>query len=147
LSSPDLSKIDFLSGSLGYAIKRAQVRSYEMLFEIYADKQLTPARMTALCLIGKQPGMSQSALAEILQINRASVIKIVNYLVQAGYVICLENPADKRSHALEVTEEGYRKLCTLVERTQIFESKIARSLTKRERDTLLRLLEKVAEQP
>jgi len=141
LLPPDLSKIDFLSGSLGYAIKRAQVRSYEMLFEIYADKQLTPARMTALCLIGRQPGMSQSALAEILQINRASVIKIVNYLVQAGYVIC---QADKRSHALEVTEEGYRKLCALVERTQTFESRIARSMTKRERDTLLRLLEKVA---
>ena len=145
MPSPDLSKIDFLSDSLAYAIKRAQVRSYEMLFEIYADEQLTPARMTALCLIGKQPGMSQSALAEILRINRASVIKIVNYLVQAGYVVCLESPEDKRSHALEVTEAGYQKLCTLVELTRIFESKITKSLTRRERDTFLRLLEKVAQ--
>lgn len=143
MSTPKVPDIDFLTNSVAYAIKRAQVRTYDVLFDVYDEEQITPARMTALCLIGTQTGLSQSALADLLHINRASVIKIVNHLQGAGYINCRENEADRRSHILELTPEGHDKLLRLSALTVILEQEVTKHLTAKERDTLMRLLDKV----
>lgn len=142
MTKSDEPGIDFLTGSLAYAVKRAQVRIYDAVYEVYKDERVTPARMTALCLVATRPGMSQSALAELMHVNRASIIKIVNHLQETGLITCRENEQDRRSHILETTQEGHEKLRRLARLTVTLEQGIARNLTRRERDTLMRLLEK-----
>jgi len=139
-----LADIDLLSDSLGYAIKQAQVRSYEYLYEIFGADTLTPARMTALCLIGTRPGINQSSLAEILRINRASVVKVIDALQALDYVQRDALPADRRSYALRVTPAGHAELRRLTALTRTYEQALAADLTAQERRTLFRLLEKVA---
>ena len=144
MATSDEPDMNFLATSLGYAIKRAQLRVHDAIYGQYAEEQITPARMTALWLIQTRPGLSQSALADLMHVNRASIIKIVNYLQAAGLIICRQNAADRRSHILETTKEGYAKLIRLAQLTETFEKEIAQKLTSRERETLMRLLEKVA---
>lgn len=144
MAQSDEPDLDFLTGSLGYAVKRAQLRIHDAIYGQYAVEQITPARMTALWMIETRPGLSQSALAERMHVNRASIIKIVNYLKTAGLIVCRENPEDRRSHILETTKEGRAKLGRLARLTEAFEKDIAKKLTSKERATLMVLLEKVA---
>jgi len=141
---PGDDDINLLGDSLAYAIKQAQVRSYEVLFRTFGQDTLSPARMTALCLIGMQPGINQSALGELLRINRASVVKVVDALESTGYVTRQVIPDDRRSHALTVTARGREELRRLTGVSRRYETAISSRLTPQERKTLMKLLAKVA---
>lgn len=136
--------IDLLRDSLAYEIKKAQVRSYEALFELFGADALSPGRMTALCIIGNQPGINQSALAEALRVNRASVVKVIDTLQSLGYVERQSIPEDRRSYALVITPAGRDKLRRLTALSRKYEDAIAAQLSAQERSTLIKLLSKVA---
>jgi len=136
--------IDLLRDSLAYEIKKAQVRSYEVLFGLFGADALSPGRMTALCIIGNQPGINQSALADALRVNRASVVKVIDALQSLGYVERQSIPDDRRSYALAVTPRGREELRRLTALSRRYEDMIGAQLTGRERKTLIRLLAKVA---
>ncbi|MFV3377905.1 MULTISPECIES: MarR family winged helix-turn-helix transcriptional regulator [Pseudomonas] len=139
-------QFDLLNGTLGYAIKRAQMRSVELLGEMINASGLTPAKMTALSLIGTESGISQSALGEKLSINRASVVKVVDTLEVLGFVVRHPTPGDRRSHSLALTNEGKIRLGKLHAQVQEFEQSISSKLSVEERSQLISLLERVAVQ-
>lgn len=143
----DLNALDLRENSLGYTIKRAQVRAYEMLFAILGPDAISPARMTALSIIGAQPGTTQSALAEQLQITRASIVKVIDTLESLHLVERQATPGDRRSHSLVLTKSGHDELRTLHEKTRRYEAAIAANLTPTERHQLMALLDKVALAP
>ncbi|MGO3741964.1 MarR family winged helix-turn-helix transcriptional regulator [Kerstersia sp.] len=136
--------LDLCHDALGYALRRAQVRSYELLFGILGQEALTPARITALSLIATHPGMSQSVLAEQLQVNRASVVKVIDALETKGFVQRCPVQGDRRSYALAVTQAGRAELHALRRKMDAYEAALAERLEAGERQQLMRLLEKVA---
>lgn len=135
---------DLLDDSLGYALKRAQVRAYDLMFQCLGPEALSPGRMTALSLIGGQPGISQSALAEQLKVNRASVVKVIDTLEALGFVERRATAGDRRSHALVLTAAGEDELQTLHGQIRRYEQALAENLSAEERQQLLALLERVA---
>lgn len=139
-----LKYTDLQRDSLGYAIKRAQVRTYEKLFRLLPANSLTPGRMTALSIIATQGGINQTVLAEMLGITRAGVVKVIDTLESFGFVERQPIPEDRRSHALVVTPQGYAELGRLNNLLRLHEQQIASNLSQAERDQLMRLLEKVA---
>lgn len=139
-----LPQFDLLQDSLGYAIKRAQVRIYDMVFAALGADSISPARVTALSIIATRPGINQSALAESLGINRASVVKVIDTLGAHGFVERRAIPGDRRSYALVVTDAGKSALQDIGERLERSEAAIAAKLTKAERAQLMALLAKVA---
>lgn len=141
---PPLSYVDLQRDSLGYAIKRAQVRTYGVLFNVLGPDSLTPGRMTALSIIATQQGINQSLLADMLGITRAGVVKVIDSLQSGGYVRRQPTPEDRRSYSLEVTEKGYAELRHLNVLLRKHETQIASRLTACERKQLITLLEKVA---
>jgi len=138
------NELDLLSGTLGYAIKRAQMRSYEVLFSILGPNALTPGRMTALSLIGMQPGITQSALAEQLKINRASVVKVIDALESLDFAERCATEGDRRSYSLRLTKRGNEELQKLHQQIDRYEKAISATLAAGERQLLMELLEKVA---
>lgn len=139
-----LGEIDDISNSLGYAIKRAKVRTYEMLFQILGPDVISPARLTALNIVCRHPGINQSELAEELRITRASVVKVVDTLESLGFVERQAIPDDRRSYALVATEQGKHELRGLSQRLKAYEQAISANLTAEERVQLMALLAKVA---
>jgi|GEM_PF-2747829 len=140
--------LDLLHDSLGYAIKCAQVRTYEVLFgllgETPTEPAMTPARMTALCLIARQPGISQSDLAERLSITRAAVVKVVDMLQARALVQRQPIVGNRRTWALQVTEAGYEELRRLTRLSQQYDARISARLSVDERQQLMALLARVA---
>lgn len=139
--------VDLRHDSLGYTLKRAQIRTYEALFALLGPDAISPARMTALSIIAAQPGINQTALAEQLRVTRANVVKVVDTLEGRALVERQAIPGDRRSYSLVLTAQGRAELLTLREKTQEHERNIAAALTAKERGQLIALLERVALPP
>ncbi|MEO8807033.1 MAG: MarR family transcriptional regulator [Burkholderiaceae bacterium] len=142
--SDPLVDFDLLKDSLGYTLKLAQVRTYEMLFTALGPNAISPARMTALSIIGTQSGINQSALAERLGIARPSVVKVVDTLESLGLIERQSVPNDRRSYALALTQRGKEELREIRGRLRGYEEAITAQLTPRERSQLMALLAKIA---
>lgn len=136
--------MDLLKDSLGYAIKCAQVRTYEMLFQMLGPNAITPARLSALSIISTRSGINQSELAAELRITRASVVKVIDTLESLGFVERRSIADDRRSYALVVTGPGKNELLSMRQRLTAYELAIASRLTTAERAQLMALLGKVA---
>jgi DNA-binding MarR family transcriptional regulator len=102
----------------------------------------SPSRMTALFHIRANPGCSQSELAEYTGLSRASAVTMVDQLGATGLVERRPG-ANARTNALFITELGETALMRSSEQTRINEELIFGTLSAEERETLLRLLEKV----
>jgi len=61
----------------------------------------------ALVLIERQDGIiSQQELAVLLDSDKVSIVRIVDYLSEKGYVKRMRKTDDKRKHSLLLTEKG-----------------------------------------
>lgn len=135
---------DFQRDSLGYALRLAQVRAYGLFYEMLAEHGLTPARLTALSMIAMAPDLTQSSLAQQLDISGPSVLKIVDALCAAGFVERTDCADDRRRYLLALTAEGRRKLAIVREATGAYETRLAEGLSAAERRQLMDLLARVA---
>jgi MarR family transcriptional regulator for hemolysin len=78
----------------------AQKRLREHGYKITVDQWLT------IKAILENPGITQQELAEKIFKDNASVTRIIEILVQSGYLHREINPADRRKTILDVTDEG-----------------------------------------
>jgi len=135
---------DFQSDALGYKLRLAQVRAFDLFFEMLAPLELSPARVTALSLIAMNTGTNQAALAKELGVAGPSVLKLVDALEGADWIRRVEVEGDRRRYSLEITEQGQARLATLSERLAEYEVRLSAGLSDAERETLMDLLDRVA---
>lgn len=135
---------DFDHDSLGYALRRAQLRTYELYYDmIMGACGLTPAQMTALSHVARRQGLNQAGLAQLLRISGPSALRIVDALEGAGLISREALEGDRRSYALVLTPLGAKKMVQLSKLIRDFEDRIASRISAAERVTLLDLLERV----
>lgn len=139
-----LARFDFRTGSLGYALRLAQVRMYNLFFEMLGDLGLTPARVTALSIIATDGDMNQAKLARSLDIAGPSALKIVDALEDAGLICRLDVQGDRRRYALALTATGRGKIEIIRQRLADYEERIAADLSPAERKQLIGLLNRTA---
>ena len=65
----------------------------------------------ALVLIGRYNGsISQQDLSVLLDSNKVSIVRIVDYLSEKGYIQRVRKTDDRRKHNLIVTEKGQQAI-------------------------------------
>jgi MarR family transcriptional regulator, transcriptional regulator for hemolysin len=67
---------------------------------------LTRARCTVLICLAQHEGVSQSALARILDISSMSLVRLLDRLEAAGCVMRRPDPDDRRTHVLTLTPKA-----------------------------------------
>jgi DNA-binding MarR family transcriptional regulator len=99
-------------------VSDAQMRqAQDLLFFAYrdftdvADRALEELRLgrahhRALHFIGRNPGLTVSALLAILRITKQSLARVLNQLVEEGYVSQAPGYEDRRLRLLTLTEKG-----------------------------------------
>jgi DNA-binding MarR family transcriptional regulator len=90
-------------------------------------------------------GRSQQAIAEMMGVNPTRMVFLTDELEKLGLVERRRNPADRRSHALYLTEAGTAMLARVREVTRAHEAAITAGLTSAEQDQLAALLGRLAE--
>ena len=101
--TPDLG---VLKGHLGYFLRRAQVWVFQDFIRTLASLDIRPAQYSVLVVIGANRGLSQADVTELLGIERARLVRLLDRLEKRGLVQRLASPIDRRSHALKLTPAG-----------------------------------------
>ena len=97
-----------------------------------------------LVRLAENDGRSQQAIAELLGVNPTRMVFLTDELEKLGLVERRRNPADRRSHALYLTEAGTAMLARVREVTRAHEAAITAGLSAEERDQLTALLQHLA---
>jgi DNA-binding MarR family transcriptional regulator len=99
-------QMDELSESLGYALKRAQLKIFEDFLHCVAPLQLTPAQFAVLLLLDKNPGRNQTEIANTLGILRPNFVAMLDGLESRDLCARARSTNDRRSHILVLTDKG-----------------------------------------
>jgi DNA-binding MarR family transcriptional regulator len=127
---------DDLDQSLGYTLRRAQLSIYQEFTVAMSSLEVRPSQYAVLSLIQANPGLTQSAICEILGIQKANFVALLDRLVERGLAERRKVSGDRRSSALYLTPEGK----VFVRRMITAHRKLEKSLASRLGETKSRLL-------
>jgi DNA-binding MarR family transcriptional regulator len=103
-------ELGVLHGHLGYFLRRAQVSVFQAFIQTLESIDVRPAQYSVLVVIGANPNLSQSDVAQLLGIERARLVRLLDRLERRGLVRRLAAPNDRRSNALQLTRSGQQLL-------------------------------------
>ncbi|HEX4661268.1 MAG TPA: MarR family transcriptional regulator [Streptosporangiaceae bacterium] len=112
--------------------------------ERLAPLGVEPRQVGMLTRLAANEGRSQQAIGELVGLNPTRMVFLVDELEKQGLVERRRNPADRRSHALYLTDQGREKLREAQQASAAHEREIGASLTDAQRRELAALLRQVA---
>lgn len=103
-----MSKIndETLRTFVGYQLKRSFNVIQSDLIETLRPFDLRMLTYTALVLIVDNPGLNQSRLSQIMDIERPNLVVIIDELEERELITRERVPTDRRSYALHPTQAG-----------------------------------------
>lgn len=120
--------------------RMVRVRSEQAL----APLGLRARQYVALTLLALRCPTNQASVGEVLHLDPANVVGLLNELEDAGYVVRRRDAGDRRRHIVEVTDAGRRMVERAEEALAAVDDEVLRGLTADERETLGGLLERAA---
>lgn len=142
--SNDTSVVDTtLSEMLGYRLKRAYMTLQPAAQEALAELDLRVLSFSCLCQIADNGGVSQSALAEALRIERSNLVTVIDELETRGLIARNKVPGDRRRHALTATVEGVALRDRAVRHVKDREAARVAHFTAADRDLLYAALDRL----
>ena len=142
--TPDDVAFGPLTGLAGFMLRLAQLQLFESFFRDFGARGITPGQMGILIAIGRNPGVRQGVLADALHIKWSNMAKIVRLFEGQGLIERSVPASDRRAVELHLTEKGRIAVDDTVPQLTVSDTAATAALTARERDTLLRLLAKLA---
>ncbi|MCF6454611.1 MULTISPECIES: bifunctional helix-turn-helix transcriptional regulator/GNAT family N-acetyltransferase [Vibrio] len=114
---------------------RQAVRLLGMLDKQCGDVALTPVQAHALGEIQLQP-LTINRLAQQLNVDKSNASRTVTGLIKLGLVESIENPKDKRSQLVALTEQGQQALSQLDQQQNSFFEQLLTQLDDSEQEQL-----------
>ncbi len=136
---------DILPTLIGYHLRRAQISVFNDFVKMMSELQITPGQFGVALLINANPGLTQSALARAVGIERSTMVAVIDALESRSLVERRPSPVDRRSYALILSEQGKQLIEKLKPMVATHEDRIASNLSDEERAQLISLLCKVAD--
>jgi DNA-binding MarR family transcriptional regulator len=99
-----------------------------------------------LGVIDRSEGLSQQALCERLRVMPSRLVTLVDELEQRELVERRDNPDDRRTYALHLTERGRSTLKAIGRVAREHQEGLCAALTADEREQLATLLSRIADQ-
>lgn len=129
----------------GYALKRAQLASFDAFSRATDGDNITPPRYTALVILAHNPGISQTTLGEVLGTARSGAMLLTDWLEQRGFAERRHRADDGRTWGLFLTARGAALARELNRKVRLHDTRFAGRLTAHEREELMRLLAKLTD--
>jgi DNA-binding MarR family transcriptional regulator len=107
---------------------------------------LSPPHAGILRALHESSGMSQQQLATLLNLHASRLVALVDDLEARGLAERTISPDDRRSHALQLTEDGRTRLAEIMRLASKHEDELCAALDGKEREQLAQLLGRIAEQ-
>lgn len=141
--SPDQDGLGAIADIVGFHIRLAHGAVYRHFMETFAHLDLTQKQVSVLWLVSDHPGIAQADLAQRLQMDRATVMAIVNRLQARDYLERGVSQIDKRRQTLVLRPAGRDALSAARKAILDHERWLTSRFTKREVQQLVRLLTRI----
>lgn len=140
--------LDFgpLPDALGYALRRAQLQIFAGFHAAFDKFEIRPAQFSVLIVIGRNPGVTATAIGKALAIKPANLVPMLGDFETRGLLRREVNIGDRRSQGLYLTAEGRRFAQKLERRQRALELTIERRYGAAERRALIVMLRRLVKQ-
>jgi DNA-binding MarR family transcriptional regulator len=91
---------------LGYLLKHAQLRYTQLASAALAPIGISPREWAALNCLDEQHGHSQKEVADLLGVDRTTMVALVDQLQTKGLVKRHPQPDDRRKNTVGLTSQG-----------------------------------------
>jgi DNA-binding MarR family transcriptional regulator len=108
--------------------------------------KLTPPQAGILGVLGRESGLSQQALADLLGMFPSRLVAVLDDMQRAGLVERRPHPSDRRVSALYPTPAGKKALQAVGRVAKQHETEICAALNPDEREMLEKFLVRIAEE-
>ena len=141
--SADKLDFDLLPGLIGYQLRLTQLAIFTDFGKSLSDQAISPGRFGVLALIGANPGLTQSRLAQATHLDRSTMVAVIDQLEARNLVERRAAPNDRRSNALWLTEAGRKMLRMMKQRVKTHETHIAAALGEEDAARLIGMLSRI----
>ena len=135
--------LDILPDLLGYNVRLAQLALQRRFVRAMSGSDVGSGIFGLLVLCGANPGIAQIQIAQHLNIDKASVVALVDRLEEQGWLLRRRSTRDRRRQGLFLTDEGTRELVSLKTRMRDCERALDGLFDDDERAQLIRLLQRI----
>ncbi|MES4901792.1 MULTISPECIES: MarR family transcriptional regulator [unclassified Streptomyces] len=133
-----------LSTHPGHLARRLQ-QAHSLLWGAMVSEETTSPQFAVLNALVEKPDIDQRTLSEHVHLDRSTIADVVARLARRGLVERVRDPRDGRRNVLTLTDDGVRVHRKLVTRTARMNRVFLAPLDEGERETLLRLIARVAD--
>src|SRR3954470_2715873 len=130
---------------IGYVLRRAQLAVFQDFFAAFTPFDIRPAQFSVLTIIERNPGLTQTKVAEALGIKRTNFVGMLDELETRGLAERRQTARDKRSYALYLTADGAALMRKLKPVIKAHEGRMVARLGEQGRDALIALLHEIAD--
>ena len=135
-----------LAGWVGFNLRMAQAAAFQAFSRLAQEVGTRPGRFATLMLIGRNPGISQTALSRANGRDKSSLTPVLNDLERRGLVIRRRTRADQRAYRLSLTPAGRRLLAELTRCAREHERNLDRIIGAKEQKSFVRILKRIVAQ-
>ncbi len=132
-----------LAGWVGFNLRMAQAAAFQAFSRLASEIGTRPGRFATLMLIGRNPGISQTALSRANGRDKSSLTPVLNDLARRGLVIRRRTRADQRAYRLSLTPAGRRLLAELTRCARTHERNLDRIIGTRKQKSFVRVLKRI----
>lgn len=104
---PRLGELD---DYIGFHLRLAQNASFKAFKRHTGDSHLRPGWFAVMMIIHHNPGITPMALSRASGRDKSTITPVLRDLLHEGLIARRPIPADRRSYALHLTEEGIERL-------------------------------------
>jgi DNA-binding MarR family transcriptional regulator len=133
-----------LADRFGFQLRMAQAAVWSDLVASLQPYALRPSQYSVLLILRATPGSRQQDIGEALGIQRPNLAAMIDGLEKRGLLRREVNPADRRSHALSLTDDGLALLAEADRAHALHEQRLAERLGDMDADALLPVLRRIA---
>src|SRR5262245_9100961 len=132
-----------LADWVGFNLRMAQAAAFQAFSRLAKEIGTRPGRFATLMLIGRNPGISQTALSRANGRDKSSLTPVLNDLARRGLVIRRRTRADQRTYRLSLTPAGRRLLAELTRCAREHEKNLDRIIGAGEQKDFVRVLKRI----
>src|SRR3974390_3552477 len=132
-----------LAGWVGFNLRMAQAAAFQAFSRLAKEIGTRPGRFATLMLIGRNPGISQTALSRANGRAKSTLTPVLNDLARRGLIRRRRTRADQRAYRLTLTPAGRGLLAELTRCARAHERKLDRIIGARAQEDFVRTLKRI----
>jgi DNA-binding MarR family transcriptional regulator len=142
LSAGPIIDYGFLTGLVGFWIRRGNGKVLKSFDQHLSSLQLRPVEVATLLILESNADLSQISLAAALGTDQSTLVGLLANLEQRGVISRRRSQPDRRFQVVNLSRKGHQMLQAVKKGLAQHNAGLLRALSPSERHTLLALLNK-----